>query len=325
MVKSSYIRLVLGLFSCLMASCQSTTQQTAWQVPSQTYKAQKVVLVVIDGVRYSDSWGDSAFTNIPLMAKKMAPMGTFYNQFFNQGSTLTNPGHVALTTGHYQKLNNQGRELPDHPSVFHYYLQQSGQPKTDAWIITSKDKLEILAKTHSTDSAAAFAPATNSGVNGLGTGYRDDTTTLRIARNIISKQTPRLVLINLREPDSEAHNRNWDGYINAIQQSDKRVFDLWNWLQQQPAYQNNTTLLITNDHGRHKGRRFSDHGDGCEGCRHISLLALGPDVKAGHLETKTRSQVDVASTIAELLGIRFPKRDGEPMLEMFKEKNQNQF
>src|SRR5690606_1806263 len=129
--------------------------------------------------------------------------GTFYNQFYNHGSTLTNPGHVALTTGHYQELNNRGQELPDHPSVFHYYLHQTGRPQTDAWIITSKDKLEILARTLSQDSAAAFPPATNSGVNGLGTGYRDDKTTLKVAKGILSKHKPRLVLINLREPDSE--------------------------------------------------------------------------------------------------------------------------
>ncbi len=317
MVKRSFIYILLGVGSFLASGCQ-TAAPTAIQEPTQKYQAQNVVLVVLDGVRYSDSWGDTTFTNIPSMAQELAPQGTFYDHFFNLGSTLTNPGHVALTTGHYQKLNNHGQELPAFPSVFHYYLQQTGRPKTDAWIITSKDKLEILARTLSTDSAAAFAPSTNSGNNGLGTGYRDDKTTIAVAKDILSQYTPRLVLLNLREPDTEAHHQNWLGYIRAIQQSDQRVLDFWNWLQQHPHYKNNTTLLITNDHGRHRGKRFADHGDGCQGCRHISLLALGPDVKAGLLETRKRSQVDVAATIAELLGIRFPIRDGEPLLEMFK-------
>ncbi|WP_210486257.1 sulfatase-like hydrolase/transferase [Rufibacter aurantiacus] len=284
--------------------------------PSGTYATQNVVLVVIDGVRYSDSWGDASFSNIPHMARELAPKGVFHPKFYNKGVTKTNPGHVALTTGHYQQIRNTGGELPKLPSVFHYYRQHTGAPATDAWVITSKDKLEILARTYSSDEAAKFAPSTSSGNNGLNSGYRPDTTTIRVAKQVFTQHKPKLVLINLREPDSEAHEGNWDGYIKAIKQSDRLVADLWKWLQKQPNYRNNTTLLITNDHGRHLGDRFDDHGDSCEGCRHISLLMLGPDVKPGTVASKPRSQVDVAATMAELLGFPLPRRDGEPMLEL---------
>ncbi|MBC3542392.1 sulfatase-like hydrolase/transferase [Rufibacter sediminis] len=314
--------LFLGVFS----SCLSTSPTTPPAVLSASsqqpnhaaYATKNVVLVVIDGVRYSDSWGDSSLANIPRMARELAPKGVFHPQFYNKGVTKTNPGHVALTTGHHQRIQNNGGELPELPSVFHYYRQHTGAPATKAWVITSKDKLEILARTNSTDSAAQFAPATSSGKNGLGTGYRPDTTTIRIAKQVFSQHKPQLVLINLREPDSEAHEGNWDGYIKAIQQSDRLVADLWKWLQKQPGYKNTTTLLVTNDHGRHTGERFEDHGDNCEGCRHISLLVMGPDVKAGTVASKPRSQVDVAATMADLLGVPLPKRDGEPMRELFK-------
>ncbi|ALJ01443.1 hypothetical protein DC20_13455 [Rufibacter tibetensis] len=309
---------------CLFGACQSSSPSsragsTPLQKPSQTYATQHVILVVIDGVRYSDSWGDSTFSNIPNMARYLAPQGVFNPQFYNQGVTLTNPGHVALTTGYHQKIKNNGDELPRFPSVFHYYRQHTGAPATDAWVVTSKDKLEVLARTYSSDSAAAFAPSVNSGIKGLGTGYRDDTTTIRVAKQVLSRHQPKLMLINLREPDSEAHAGNWNGYLKAIRQSDRLVADLWKWLQKQPQYQNNTTLLITNDHGRHTGKNFESHGDNCEGCRHISLLALGPDLKRGKTVTQPRSQADVAATIAELLGFPIPKRDGEPMTELFQE------
>ncbi|MFC6998624.1 alkaline phosphatase family protein [Rufibacter roseus] len=301
----------------LLGACKPSSKSVLLK-PSGDYKAQKVVLVVIDGVRYSDSWGDTSFVNIPFMARDLAPEGTFHPEFYNLGATLTNPGHVALTTGHYQKLNNHGEELPDFPSVFHYYRQHTGAPAHKAWIIASKDKLEILSKTYSSDSAAQFSPATNCGNNGLGTGYRKDSTTLRITKEILARHSPDLVLVNLAEPDSKAHQRNWTGYLKAIQQSDRMVHELWQWLQQHPDYQNNTTLLVTNDHGRHPGNRYHSHGDGCKGCRHISLLMLGPDVKDGFVASKPRSQVDVAVTIAELLDIPMPTRDGEPMLELLK-------
>jgi predicted AlkP superfamily pyrophosphatase or phosphodiesterase len=311
--------LVLAVMA--LVGCQSSTGP-AVQAPAAAPAipaGQNVVVVVIDGVRYADSWGDPSHKNVPNMARELVPKGAFYPAFYNQGVTLTNPGHVALTTGHHQNMSNDGTEIPELPSIFHYYRQHTGAPATDAWIITSKDKLEILARTKSTEAAAAFAPAVNCGVKGLGTGYRDDTTTLRVAKQLLTKHQPRLVLINLREPDSEGHAGNWEGYINAIQQSDKRVTEFWKWLQTQPHYKNTTTLFITNDHGRHTGtgNRFKSHGDSCEGCRRISLLVLGPQVKAGKQPTQSRSQVDVTATIAQLLQVPMPKRDGEPMAELF--------
>ncbi|MFB9864757.1 sulfatase-like hydrolase/transferase [Rufibacter immobilis] len=309
------------LLTLALANCQPSSPANAPTVllqPTRPYTTQNVVLVVIDGVRYSESWGDTTLANIPNMGRVLAPQGVFHPQFYNKGVTLTNPGHVALTTGHYQRLSNNGSDEPDYPSVFHYYRQHTGAPATSAWVITSKDKLEILARTKSKEPAANFAPAVDAGINGLGSGYRDDSTTLRIAQQIFRQHKPRLALINLRGPDSEAHAGNWDGYLRAIRETDQMVHTLWQWLQRQPHYQNTTTLLVTNDHGRHLGKRYDEHGDNCEGCRHISLLVLGPDVHKGKLATTPRSQVDVAATIAELLGVPVPKRDGEPMLELFK-------
>ncbi|GGK57478.1 sulfatase-like hydrolase/transferase [Rufibacter glacialis] len=316
--------MVFTFFLVLLGACQSSTPQhsistSQIQEPTRTYATQHVILVVIDGVRYQDSWGDSTLANVPRMARELVPQGAFHPQFFNQGETLTTAGHVALTTGHHQKIENDGTEIPDFPSVFHYYRQFTGAPASKAWIITSKDKLEVLARTSSTEAAAAFAPSVNCGVNGLNTGYRPDTTTLRVAKQVLARHQPKLMLINLREPDTEAHEGDWNGYLKAIQQSDRLVADFWKWLQKQPRFQRNTTLLVTNDHGRHTGRRFKNHGDNCEGCRHISLLALGPDVKPGTVATRARSQADVAATMAELLGFPIPQRDGEPMTELFQQ------
>ncbi|WP_207432328.1 sulfatase-like hydrolase/transferase [Sabulibacter ruber] len=330
MGKGFSIYLLLLLSGLGLHGCQSSTNTrnheaatikaaTVLEEPKHSYATKNVILVVIDGVRYSESWGDSTRRYIPHMTK-LASKGLFHPAFYNQGVTLTNPGHAALTTGKYQRLKNNGSEIPDYPSVFHYYRKFTGAPAQDAWIITSKDKLEILARTNSSESAAAFAPSVDCGVEGLGSGYRDDTTTLRVAKRLLAKHTPKTALINLRGPDSEAHLKNWEGYLGAIQETDKMVSDLWSWLQKHPEYKNTTTLLITNDHGRHTGTQFQNHGDNCKGCRHISLLVLGPDVKPGTLASRPRSQVDVAPTMAELLGVPFPQRDGEPMLELFERK-----
>src|SRR5690606_4502660 len=93
---------------------------------------------------------------------------------------------------------------------------------------------------------------------------------------------PVLTLINLLDIDVWGHANNWEKYIKAIKELDGFALDLWQTVQSDPEMRNQTALYITNDHGRHlDGHKdgFKSHGDGCEGCRHISLLALGPDRK----------------------------------------------
>ena len=39
-------------------------------------------------------------------------------------------------------------------------------------------------------------------------------------------------------------------------------------------YKDKTTLIVSNDHGRHIDSKggFQNHGDDCAGCRHIEFL-----------------------------------------------------
>ena len=76
---------------------------------------------------------------------------------------------------------------------------------------------------------------------------------------------------------------------------------------------------ITNDHGRHLdsvGAGFQQHGDECEGCRHINCFAYGPDFKKGVIDTE-REQIDIPATIAEIFGCEGEYINGKIMYELF--------
>ena len=62
------------------------------------------------------------------------------------------------------------------------------------------------------------------------------------------------------------------------------------------------------------------HGDGCDGCRHIQLLAIGPDVRPGLVSDTPRVIPDIAPTIGELLGFATEQATGSPMTELFFEE-----
>lgn len=300
-ILSPGIRLLLSAFALLLI-CASL-QPASNQPQSKPLRTENVIIVVIDGPRYSETW---AFTPglIPNMSAKMKPKGGFLNNFYNDAYTYTNSGHAAITTGVNQPIDNNGDELPANPSIFQYYLKQSGKPATSAWIVSSKDKLHILTDTQRPDWQGTYQPSFDGGISGPGSGYRMDSLTLEAAKNVLTKHKPNLMLINFMEPDGFAHAGNSDNYLRGISRNDRYVKQLWDFLNDHSAYKNKTTLIITNDHGRHLDGidgGWMDHGDSCEGCQKISLLALGPDFRKGS-EIKNRyTLVDIAPTVARLL------------------------
>jgi hypothetical protein len=238
------------------------------------------------------------------MSTKLLPKGTFLDNFLNDGYTYTNSGHAAITTGVNQPIDNYGDELPANPSIFQYWLKETGKPETAAWIISSKDKLHILANTQDSLWQNKFMPSVNAGINGPGTGYRADSLTLIAAKQILTEHRPNLVLINFMEPDGFAHAGNSAFYLRGISRDDRFVQELWDFLSKDEFYKQKTTLLITNDHGRHLDGvdgGWQEHGDNCEGCQHISLLALGPDFKKGAVVNTRHTLVDIAPTVGRLL------------------------
>jgi hypothetical protein len=270
-------------------------------------KAQNVIVVVIDGARYSETFGaESAYT--PFLWKTMKPQGTIWTNFRNEGLTKTAPAHASLETGEWQQLDNNGKKRPTTPTVFEYFRKDFRASEKDVAVIVGKKKLEIL--THSTASQ-------------YGKKYKasfflgdDDRSIFTTSKKILSRYHPRIVFINFPEVDRKGHNRDWQGYLSAIKTVDSLVYELWKFIQSNEFYQNKTTLFVTNDHGRHDEQHggFAEHGCDCEGCQHILLLAIGRKIPVNCVVSTKRTQIDLAPTIGELLQFQVPTAHGTSLL-----------
>lgn len=317
MKKTNYLLSILLLF---LAACQPSENSTTTpnNTPDTGLKTKHVVVLVIDGPRFSESFGDTSREHIPNLTQ-LASEGVFYPNFLNNGVTYTNPGHTAISTGIYQHIDNTGLEIPQYPSMFQYYLKHSGDSANQAWVIASKDKLETLADCQQTEYAGRFNPMTDCGINGNGTGYRSDLVTIDSVKNILGKHLPKLTLINYRQPDYAGHGGNFENYLNKTEQSDSLALVLWDFIQSTPGLANETSLFITNDHGRHLddvADGFVSHGDDCAGCKRISLIALGPDFVPKQVE-QMREQIDIPTTIAHMFNFDMPTAKGHVMTELF--------
>lgn len=317
--------IALGLLSSFYDyNNQETSTFKKWDNTVQrTFVSKYVVILVIDGPRYSETFGDSSYQYIPYMGKYLAKEGTLFTNFRNNGITHTANGHTAITTGVYQKIKNNGSELPKNPNIFQYYLKEKNVDKKNAFLISSKGKLEVLSNTTHKKWFNTFQPMTYCGINGDGNSYAGDAMTWKKVEEVFNNtnRVPNLTLINLLGVDINGHNNNWKGYLNHLKNCDEYAYKLWNIIQQNPITKDQTTLLITNDHGRHlDGRKdgFISHGDGCEGCRHVSLLAIGPDIKKNNIVTQKGELIDISKTIGTLLNFSVPTSKGRVLEEMFR-------
>ncbi len=311
---------ILILFIIGISFSKLSAQDTS--AVKKKYLTERVIILVIDGPRYSETWGDKTHKYIPHMANDMAKSGVLFTNFYNDGYTYTTSGHTALCTGFRQELENtKGTDLPQQPSIFQQYLKQTGAPSNKAWVITSKDKLFILGNCNDPQWNNKFNPSTDCGKNGSLSGYRKDMVTFNRVMKVLKKDQPNLLLVNFKEPDGAGHANNWPGYLQGIIDTDSLVWEIWKFIQADPYYKDKTALFITNDHGRHlDGWKdgFVNHGDECDGCRHINLFAFGPDFKRNYILDNHYVQVDVPSTTSELLGFPLPDSEGKVIKKLFK-------
>lgn len=283
------------------------------------FKTKNVLIIVVDGPRWSETWGDTTYQYIPRRSSMLSE-GVLCTNFRNNGITATNPGHAAICTGNYDNLANNGSQLPSHPTIFQEFLKQSGLPKEKACIVTTKDKLEVLNNSAHPDFNNQYLAYTDCGNNGNGSGYREDYITFDRSKAVLKNLQPNLMLINFKEPDNMGHRANWTGYLEGIKTTDEYVYQLWNFIQTINQYKNQTTLIVTNDHGRHLNNvsdGYRNHGDACEGCRHIEFFAISPDFKKNVRINTAYEQIDIASTVAYLLGFQLTEGTGKVMTDIF--------
>jgi len=140
------------------------------------------------------------------------------------------------------------------------------------------------------------------------TATRYDQLTFLTAKEYIRKHQPKVVYIGFGETDEFAHQGRYDLYLEQANKVDKMIGELWHWVQTTPGYKDNTTFIITTDHGRgSKESKWKDHGEFIKGSSQAWLAIIGPGIKPlGEIKQDEQIyQQQLAQTIAGLLGENF--------------------
>jgi uncharacterized protein (DUF1501 family) len=151
------------------------------------------------------------------------------------------------------------------------------------------------------------------------TATRYDQLTFVAAKEYIIQHHPRVVYLGLGETDEFAHQGRYDLYLEQANKVDRMIAELWHLVQTTPGYKNNTTFIITTDHGRgSRSSKWTSHGDLIRGSSQAWLAVIGAGIKPfGEIKDKQQLyQQQIAQTIAGILGEDFLIENAAPPISL---------
>ncbi|MFA4907447.1 MAG: T9SS type A sorting domain-containing protein [archaeon] len=288
-------------------------------LPFARAENRHVVLVIIDGARYSETLGDTSGQYIPNM-KRLALQGAVLDSFINDSVTYTNRAVPAIWSGswtaprdtsYYFKSNWISTQYAQVPSLWEYFRKAKSVDSTQAFYFIKWLSTPWLPSFTSQYGREYWPYYTLQGTR--------DLDVWNSCKSYLQTYHPQLSVLYLCDVDHYGHTGDWDQYTSAITMADSIVGMLWDFVQSDATFRDATTVLVTNDHGRHT-TYFNSHGDGCWGCRHIMFLGIGPAVKSGWHSSKKRSIPDIVPTIGAILDFPTPLVSGNIMTEMLAEQ-----
>ncbi len=241
------------------------------------------------------------------------------------------PGYSELFTGFADPRVNSNNKVPNpNTNVLEYFNKQKGfegkviaftswdvfpsifNDKRSGFIVNSgianlefpgmSDRLKLLNEMQK--QSPAF----------VGEDIRLDVLTYQFGKQYMIDKKPRVLYLGFDETDDMAHQGNYKFYLQQANKTDGMLADLWNYIQTDPFYKDNTTLVITSDHGRGEEvlAEWRSHGEKIKGAEQVWFAVMGPDIPAkGEIKTKTTIyHKQMAQTFSELLSLDFKKAAG---------------
>ena len=278
---------------------------------------------------------------LPFFWMVIAAKGQLYgNREYDNNVNVSNayaksyPGYNEIFTGNTDPFIASNRKVKNPNLNVLEYLNQKPAFKGKIAVFTSWDVFPWIFNTErnglAVNSGYENTTATASSEGQLVKKVQDeaiidksevryDGLTFITAKEYIKQNKPRVVYLGLGETDEAAHEGRYDVYLEEAHKADQMIAELWHWVQTTPGYKNNTTFIITSDHGRgSKKSNWTAHGKFIKGSSQTWLAVMGPKVKPlGEIKEEGQLyQQQLAQTIAHILGEEFTINNPAPAITL---------
>jgi len=212
--------------------CAGALFALLWSGQAAAQTVDHVFLVVMEGLRSSEGFGDPAYEYVDPLMSALASEGSLLTSVENRGQTLSLPAHHALVTGTYSDLPDlppyEDRETfgPRSPTLFEAYRRQSGEPLSSVWVVSNSSLV------HDTNHSVVpgFGSDYRAQRNIDYTGTAPDSWVWSTVEQVLGDAEVGLMTITLAEADRFADVGDWDGYTAATLQASQSIRDFWDWV-----------------------------------------------------------------------------------------------
>lgn len=237
---------------------------------------------------------------------------------------LSYPGYNEMLTGTTDlRITDNAKKPNPHTNVLAYLnTQPELEGKVAAFTswdvfpyILNEEKSNIVLNSGYEPIANETDNSTNTKLNWLQSdaiqekgATRHDQISFLAAREYLQQARPRVLFLGLGETDEYAHHGQYGSYLQQANRVDRILADLWHWIQTTPGYQNQTTILITTDHGRgSRSDKWKSHNSFIRGSSQTWMAMMGPGIEAkGEIREESQLyQQDLPAFMASVLGYRF--------------------
>jgi hypothetical protein len=147
-----------------------------------------------------------------------------------------------------------------------------------------------------------------------------DELSVYVAKHLMQELSPSLLWVTLHDIDI-AHSGTFSLYIDGIQRCDRLCAELWQAIQKDPNYANQTTMFILPDFGRDSdldsgGNGFQHHRTGDTLSRTTWMMVLGPGIRQNTVIDRPVDSLDLIPTLGSLLGFNARSAQGRPIAEI---------
>lgn len=250
--------------------------------------------------------------------------------------SLSYPGYNEMLTGNAD-VNISSNNKIENPNInILEYLESKPAFKGKVAAFTSWDVFPYILNGNRNDVIinSGYTPMSHLTTNSLQqqlinkvqeeavyakTATRYDELTFLTAKEYLRQYRPRVLFLGLGETDELAHQERYDLYLEQANKTDKMIAELWHWVQTTTGYKDNTTFIITTDHGRGKrNAKWTSHGEFIRGSSQTWLAVIGPGIKpAGEIKDGQQLyQQQLAQTITRLLGEEFEGDNIAPAISL---------
>ncbi|MFZ0959840.1 MAG: hypothetical protein WAO35_02970 [Terriglobia bacterium] len=141
----------------LLVAGQMLPYVRAMEIPqASTGSDQKVVVLIVGGVRRAETFSPEGLANIPHLSADLMPKALFYASARNEGVTAHFNAISSILTGNWQRVDDWGKLAPTTPTLFEQFRKRRHADRSETWVVASNKALTSLI---GASSASDFGPA----------------------------------------------------------------------------------------------------------------------------------------------------------------------